>query len=310
MESSPQALDEMQWKGRDFISARGVSRGQIDEILEQARLMEGNPGQYKRALEGRILATLFFEPSTRTQFSFQTAMYRLGGQVISLSGAGGSSVAKGESLHDTIKLVAACADAIVIRHFKEGSAQIAAEASSVPVINGGDGANQHPTQALLDLYTVQKELGKIDGLSFLLVGDLKYGRTVHSLAHLLCNYDVELQLYSPPGLKMPSAMLGEIRNSVKVRELDSMDLSGAEVVYATRIQKERFADPAEYLKYSYEINSESLKEMKDDALLMHPLPRVGEIHPEVDKDPRAAYFRQEANGVPVRMALLKKILGE
>lgn len=307
--SSPSNL-RPSWRGRDLITARGVAREEIEEILEEARKIEGDSTQFKRVLEGRILATLFFEPSTRTQFSFQTAMYKLGGQVISLSGAAGSSVAKGESLHDTIKLVEACADAIVIRHPREGSGQLAAEASRVPVINGGDGANQHPTQALLDLYTVKKELGKIDGLSFLFVGDLKYGRTVHSLAQMLSNYDVELLFHSPPGLKMASSMLGEVRNSVKVRELDAMELGSADVVYATRIQKERFADPEEYRKYSYQINAESLREMRSGALLMHPLPRVGEIHPEVDKDVRAAYFRQEANGVPVRMALLKKILGE
>ena len=296
------------WRNRDLISARGITRIEIEEILEEARAMEGDARNYKRALEGKIIATLFFEPSTRTQFSFQSAAYKLGAQVISLSGSSGSSVAKGETLHDTIKLVQACADAIVIRHPKEGSAQLAAEASSVPVINGGDGANQHPTQGLLDLYTVKKELGKIDGLSFLFVGDLKYGRTMHSFSYLLSNYDVELLFYSPPGLKLPPSMMGEIRNNVKVRELDSLDLTTADVVYATRIQKERFADPAEYRKYSYEINAESMKQIRKDALLMHPLPRVGEINPEVDGDPRAAYFRQEANGVPIRMAVLKKIL--
>lgn len=296
------------WPGRHLLTARGVGREGIEEILDEAVLMERIARGRSSELEGKVLATLFYEPSTRTQFSFQTAMLRLGGQVIGFSGTSGSSVAKGETLHDTIKLVQACADAIVLRHPKEGSARLAAEASRVPVINAGDGANQHPTQALLDLYTIRKELGKIDGLSVLFVGDLKYGRTVHSLAQMLCNYEVELLFHSPPGLRMASSLMGELRNEVKVRELDSLDLGAADVVYATRIQKERFADLSEYAKYSYEINSDSLKQMRKNALLLHPLPRVNEINPSVDADDRAAYFRQEANGIPARMALLKKIL--
>jgi len=294
------------WKNKDILSMRGVPREAIDEVIDEAARMDARANS--RVLEGKLIATLFFEASTRTRLSFQTACRRLGGKVLSVSDSKSTSMEKGETLHDTIKLVAACADAIVIRHPKEGSARLAAETADIPVINAGDGANQHPTQALLDLFTVKQRFGKIDGLSFLFIGDLKYGRTVHSLCQALSNYDVELCFYSPPALRMPIALLGELREKTRVRELDTMDLSAADVVYATRIQRERFADPAEYAKYSYEINAESLKRMKPDAVLMHPFPRVGEINTDVDKDARALYFVQEANGVPVRMALLKQIL--
>ncbi len=291
---------------------RGVSREEIEEILSESRAMEAVAREKRvlNVLEDKILATLFFEPSTRTHFSFQTAMLRLGGKVIGFSDEQATSVAKGESIRDTIKFIEACADAVVIRHPLDGTAQLAAEAAGVPVINAGDGANQHPTQALLDLHTIIAEKGKIDGLEILLLGDLKYGRTVHSLAYALANYDVKLLLYSPPALKMPTQLVNELRSSVKIRELTKMDLGEADVVYATRIQKERFADPDEYKKYAYELDAEKLKEMKEDAALLHPFPRVGEIAPEIDGDARAAYFRQEANGIPVRMALLKKILAE
>ncbi len=291
---------------------RGVGRDDIEELLGEARGMEVVAREKRELdlLKGRILATLFFEPSTRTQFSFHTAMLRLGGKVIGFSDEHVTSIAKGESISDTMKFIEACADAIVIRHPADGTAQLAAEAAGVPVINAGDGANQHPTQALLDLYTIIKEKGKIDGLTVLLLGDLKYGRTVHSLAYALANYDVRILLYSPPALRMPSQVVNELRSNVKIRELSRMELGEADVVYATRIQKERFADPDEYKKYAYELNAEKLKEMKDDAALLHPFPRVGEIAVDLDEDARAAYFRQEANGIPVRMALLKKILGE
>ncbi len=301
----------MNWAGQDLITARGVKREQIEEVMSLAREMEPiASGRTKTdAMAGKILATLFFEPSTRTQLSFQTAMIRLGGSCIGFSGEGGTSVAKGETLHDTIKLVEACANAIAIRHPLEGSAQIAAEASSVPVINAGDGSNQHPTQTLVDCYTIYKEKKKIDGLTVLMAGDLKYGRTVHSLAYALSNYDVELLMYSPPSLKMPANIINEIRNTIRVRELASLDVEGADVVYATRVQKERFPSIEEYNKNQYKITLDTMARMKRDAILMHPLPKIDEIAIGVEADPRAAFYRQEANGVPVRMALLARILG-
>ncbi len=234
---------------------------------------------------------------------------RLGARRIGFGDDSVTSTVKGETLSDTIKVIDACADCIVIRHPLEGAAQAAANVSEAPVINAGDGANQHPTQALLDLYTIRKEKGTIDGLKILMLGDLKYGRTVHSLAYALSQFDdVELLFHSPPALRMPEQITNELRGQIKMRELSSFDLSQADVVYATRIQKERFADPEEYRKYSYHIGTDELATMKTDAILMHPFPRVGEIAEEVDADPRAAYFRQEANGICVRMAVLNKIL--
>ncbi len=300
------------WKGRDVISARGVSREQLEEVLALAR--EFDPVAKGRTgvnwLDGMILATLFFEPSTRTQLSFRTAMLRLGGSVIGFSGESGTSVSKGESLHDTIKLVEACANAIVIRHPCEGSAQLAAEASGVPVINAGDGSNQHPTQALVDLFTILSEKQRIDGLKVLFAGDLKFGRTVHSLAYALSSFDVELELYSPPSLRMPAAVVGEVREKIPVSETSVLDVSNADVVYATRVQKERFDSVEEYEKGAYCITPEVMGKMRKDAVLMHPLPKITEIAAGVEADARAAFYRQEANGVPVRMALLAKVLGE
>ncbi len=298
------------WLGRDVLSMQGVSREQIDEIISLAKKME--PAAFGRKkldyLGEKVVAVLVLEPSTRTYLTFDTAVKRLGGTTIAINDPNASSIYKGETLHDTIKLVDTCVDAIIMRNPIEGSSRLAAEVATVPVINAGDGANQHPTQALLDLYTIEKEKGKIDGNTVLLLGDLKNGRTVHSLAQALSNYDVELQLYSPPQLKMPPAILEDIKGKIKVREIDSLDLSNADVVYATRIQKERFADPEEYKKYSYVIDAEKMKEMKKDAILMHPLPRVNEIATEVDSDPRAKYYAQEANGIPVRMALLQAVI--
>ena len=220
-----------------------------------------------------------------------------------------SSHSKGETLHDTIKALEAQVDLFVIRHPSEGAAKLAAEVTNVPVINAGDGSNQHPSQSMLDLYTIKKEKKKIDGLTVLMIGDLKYGRTVHSLSYALSKFeDVKLQYYSPPQLKMPGFMLNDLRNDCKVEELSSLDVSKADVVYATRIQKERIEDPEEYKKAVYRIDNEVMEKMKKDAMLMHPLPRVDEIAVEVDLDPRAKYFEQERNGVPVRMAIITSIL--
>lgn len=294
-------------KGKSFLSTRGLEKKQIEEVLSLASKMEG---KQLETLKGKTVATLIYEPSTRTQFSFITAAQRLGAKTIGFSGSAGISAMKGETIHDTVKLIQACCDGIVIRNPAEGSARIAAEATHLPVINAGDGSNQHPTQAMLDLYTIRKEKKKIEGLTITMIGDLKYGRTVHSLLYALSNYDVQVELYSPPALKMPPHILEEVKGKVKVRELSEMSLGNADVVYATRIQKERFADPEEYKKYSYVIDAEKMKELKQDAILMHPLPRVNEIATEVDSDRRAKYFEQEANGIPVRMALLSMIVGE
>ncbi len=303
-------MGESYWKGKDVISMRGVPREALEEIWSKARKFEdavtGKKSHSK--LSGKVLATLFFEPSTRTQFSFQTAMQRLGGSCIGFSDAKVTSTAKGETLHDTVKLVQACADVIAMRHPLEGSARRAADAANVPVINGGDGANQHPTQAMLDTYTMVQQKGKLDGLTVTMIGDLKNGRTVHSLCYALSNFDCTIELWAPPLLKLQPGILGELREKVKIRELDELDLSSSDVVYATRIQKERFDDPEEAKRYSYVIDKEMVGKMKDDAIIMHPLPRVDEISTEVDADKHAKYFEQESNGIPVRMALLEAIL--
>lgn len=266
----------------------------------------------------RIMATLFYEPSTRTRFSFETAMCRLGGDVISTENAGEfSSAAKGETLEDTIRILNGYADVIVIRHKEVGSARRAAAVSRVPIINAGDGAGQHPTQALLDLYTIRKEIGAIDGLRIAMVGDLANGRTVRSLAYLLSKFrDVKMYFVAPPLLKMKEDILEHLRErNVWFTEESALDkvLPEVDVVYQTRVQKERFGDRiADYEKCRgvYVINSETLRLMKPKSIIMHPLPRLDEITMEVDADPRAAYFRQAQNGLYVRMALLSMVLGK
>jgi aspartate carbamoyltransferase catalytic subunit len=264
----------------------------------------------------RIMATLFYEPSTRTRFSFETAMHRLGGHVISTENAAEfSSVAKGETLEDTIRILNGYADVIVIRHKEVGSAKRAAAVSRVPVINAGDGAGQHPTQALLDLYTIRKEIGSIDGLRIAMVGDLAQGRTVRSLAYLLSKFrGVSMYFVAPALLKMKEDILEHLRErNVTFVEETALDkvLPEVDVVYQTRVQKERFGDRiADYEKCRgvYIINQETLRLMKPKSIIMHPLPRLDEITMEVDQDPRAAYFRQAQNGLYVRMALLTQVL--
>jgi len=299
------------WAGRDILSARDFSREAIEQIWHKAKKYEDAVTQKKSydKQSGKVLASLFFEPSTRTQFSFQTAMQRLGGGIISFSDANTTSVSKGETVYDTIRMVESCADVIVIRHSLEGAAKLAADAAKIPVINGGDGANQHPTQALLDTYTMFQKKGKLDGLTVTMIGDLKNGRTIHSLCYALANFDVTIEVWSPPQLKIPQVILNDVSEKVKIVELESLDLSSSDVVYATRIQKERFDDPEEAERYSYVIDAEAVKTMKDDAIIMHPFPRVDEIATEVDALPQAAYFAQEANGIPVRMAILDSVLG-
>ncbi|MEK6953818.1 MAG: aspartate carbamoyltransferase [Candidatus Micrarchaeota archaeon] len=298
-------------KGKDFISTVGMERRQIEEVLSASEKMDSvfRKKEHLTELKGKVMASLFYEPSTRTQFSFTTAMRKLGGEILGFSDPKTSSHSKGETLHDTIKAMEPQVDCFVMRHPNEGSAALAAATADVPVINAGDGNNQHPTQAMLDLYTIKKEKKKIDGLTVLMLGDLKYGRTVHSLSYALSKFeDVKLQYYSPQQLRFPSFMLNDLREQSKVEELTSLDFSKADVIYATRIQKERIEDPEEYKKAAYVIDAEMMKSAKPDAMLMHPLPRVDEIATEVDSDKRAKYFEQEANGIPTRMAILSLIL--
>ena len=264
-------------------------------------------------LKGKILATLFYEPSTRTRLSFESAMLKLGGSNIGFADADMASVKKGESLADTVRTVENYADAIALRHSLEGAAKLAAEFSKVPIINGGTGAEEHPTQAFTDLYTVRREKGSIDGLKVALVGDLRYGRTVHSLAYALAMYNIELFLVSPEGLRMRKDVLQTIKNKIPVAEDAQLEaiMPQIDVLYVTRIQKERFPDVPEYAKVkgAYKIDLKTLKDAKKDMIIMHPLPRVDEIAPEVDATLQARYFQQVRNGVFVRMALLSLVLG-
>jgi aspartate carbamoyltransferase catalytic subunit len=264
-------------------------------------------------LRGKILATLFFEPSTRTRLSFEAAMHKLGGDAIGFAEAKMASVKKGENLADTIRVVENYSDVIALRHPLEGSARLAGEFAQIPIINAGSGAEEHPTQALLDLYTILKERDRIDGLSVALVGDLRYGRTVHSLAYALSLYDVRLHLVSPELLRMRRGVLDVIKKKIEVAEKAKIEdvLPETDVLYVTRIQKERFPDPAEYAKVkgAYKIDLEMLKEAKEDLVIMHPLPRIDEIADEVDETPHARYFQQVWNGIVMRMALLALILG-
>ena len=264
-------------------------------------------------LKGKVLATLFYEPSTRTRLSFETAMLKLGGGNIGFAEPEITSVQKGENLADTIRTIENYADIIALRHSMEGAAKLAAEFSKVPIINGGTGAQEHPTQAFIDLYTIRKEKGKIDGLKIALIGDLRYGRTVHSLAFALALYNIQLYLVSPETLRMRNDVLQTIKNKIPVTENANLEtiIPEIDVLYITRIQNERFPDVTEYskVKGAYKIDLESLKGAKKDAIILHPLPRVDEIAAEVDNTPQARYFLQVWNGVVVRMALLSLILG-
>jgi aspartate carbamoyltransferase catalytic subunit len=303
-------------KGRDLIEITDLTRDEIEYLFELANKMEKFAKSKSSLLKDKVLALLFFEPSTRTKLSFEAAMLRLGGDVIGFSEPSTSSVAKGESLADTIRVVENYCDGIVIRHPLEGAAKLAAELSKVPVINAGSGALSHPTQALLDLYTIYREKGKIDGLNIALVGDLKYGRTVHSLAYALTYYDVNLYFISPPELRMRREVIEDLtKANVEFKEyFDFRDdvLGNLDVLYVTRIQKERFPDPAEYqkVKNSYKITFDILKKCKHDIMIMHPLPRVDEMDYQIDSTPNAKYFIQTYYGLLMRMALLYAILGE
>ena len=303
----------MEFQGRDIISIEDFSREEINYILNISQAMEPLASKGSDMLKGKILATLFFEPSTRTRLSFEAAMLKLGGSVIGFAEAEIASVKKGENLADTVRTVENYADVIALRHPLEGAAKLASEFSKVPIINGGSGAEEHPTQAFIDLYTMQKEKGKIDGLKIALVGDLRYGRTVHSLACALSLYNVELYLISPESLRMRHGVLRTIQNKIPVTEDTSLEkiIPQIDVLYVTRIQKERFPDPAEYAKVKgvYKIDLKTLSNAKKDLIILHPLPRVDEIAAEVDNTPQARYFQQVWNGIVVRMALLALVLG-
>jgi aspartate carbamoyltransferase len=304
--------------GQDIISVSQFTRESLDYIFGVAQEMRAI---VRRAgstdlLKGTVLACLFYEPSTRTSSSFIAAMSRLGGTVIPITqGVQFSSVSKGESLPDTIRTLEQYADVIVLRHPEAGTSEIAAKYARKPIINAGDGIGEHPTQSLLDLFTVKEELGQIDGLSIAMVGDLKYGRTVHSLTRLLCLYDVELSFVSPEILRLPLDIMNQVRAcNLPVRETyDVADvIETVDVLYVTRVQKERFPDLSQYeeVKGYYEITPELMERAKEKMIVMHPLPRVGEIHYAIDDDPRAAYFRQMENGMYIRMALLAAVLGK
>jgi aspartate carbamoyltransferase catalytic subunit len=286
----------------------------IFDVAEEFRLMVKRVGSLE-ILKGYILANLFYEPSTRTSSSFIAAIQRLGGTVIPINEVRYSSVSKGESLPDTIRTLEAYADVIVLRHHEVGSAALAAKYARKPIINAGDGIGEHPTQALLDLYTILQERGRVGGLTVTMLGDLKYGRTVHSLAKLLSMFDVKLNYVSPESLRMPAELVEQIgaRGIVQSEHSDLNEvLATTDILYVTRIQKERFTDQADYdaVKDSYIITPEIMARAQANMVLMHPLPRVGEISMEVDSDPRAAYFRQMEYGVYVRMALLALVLGK
>jgi len=297
------------------VSINDFTNDEIMRVFEIAEEMLPTAKGEKKSdlLKGKILATLFFEPSTRTRLSFESAMSRLGGDVLGFSDPSGTSVVKGETLADTVRMAEAYTDVIVLRHPREGAARLASNFSRKPIINAGDGAGQHPTQTLLDLFTIIREKGGIENQNVVLLGDLKYGRTVHSLAYALSRFGAEITLVSPPQLQMPDEITSDLKQSATIHQSDSLEdaVSDADVVYVTRIQKERFPDPAEYIQVAgmYRIDLKLLESGKQGIIVMHPLPRVNEIAPEVDSSPYARYFQQAFNGVPVRMALLSLVTG-
>jgi aspartate carbamoyltransferase catalytic subunit len=303
--------------GKDILSVKQFERRDLDYIFGVAHEMQemvARVGTFD-LLKGKILANLFYEPSTRTSSSFTSAMERLGGSVIPINEVRYSSVAKGESLPDTVRTLECYADVIVLRHPEVGASALAAKYAKKPIINAGDGVGEHPTQALLDLFTIVEELGRVDGLTVTMLGDLKYGRTVHSLARLLSLYRVKLNYVSPQILRMPAEIVAELKTlGVLQSEYNTLEtaLPETDVLYITRVQKERFEDQSEYesVRHAYVITADILAQAKERMIVMHPLPRVGEISMDVDDDPRAAYFRQMEYGLYVRMALLAMVLGK
>jgi len=304
-------------KGKDILNTAQFSPQELDLIMSTAANLEKQvkDGNILRNMEGKIVATLFFEPSTRTRLSFETAANRLGARVISVAGAASTSAAKGESLADTIRTVDGYADVIVMRHPMNGSAQIAADNAEHPFINAGDGSGEHPTQALLDVYTIRKEKGVIGGQTVTFVGDLKYGRTVHSLSYFMSLYGNKMFFVSPKSLRMPSEITADLKaRGADIEETENLEkaLSVSDIVYVTRVQRERFEDPQEYekVKGSYILNRSLVNQAKKGITILHPLPRVDEISTDVDDYEGAAYFRQAHNGVYVRMALLALVSGD
>lgn len=305
----------MSLKNRHVISMKDFSREEIDHILDTAERLEpvARGEERLRLLDGKIIALLFFEPSTRTRMSFEAAVQRLGGKTLNLGSVEASSVMKGENLADTIRVISNYADLIVLRHPLDGSARMAAEFASVPIINGGDGSVNHPTQTFLDLYTIRRE-SHLEDLKIALAGDLKYGRTVHSLCYALSLYEAEMTFVSPPELRMPPDIVRDLQKmDINIKETDSLEriIGDVEVLYMTRVQKERFPDPEEYekVKNRLKVTRDLLRNVNPNLKILHPLPRVNEISPEVDSTPYACYFEQAFYGVPTRMALLALATG-
>ena len=299
----------------DLITMDDLTNEEIIQILDAANtLLPIARGEaYLPLLQGKVLGNLFFENSTRTRMSFETAMKRLGGEVLNLSTIG-SSVAKGETLYDTMQMVNGYSDIAVIRHPRQGAAQYSADAVNIPILNAGDGAGNHPTQTMLDLFTIREAHGSLEGLNVMMVGDLRYGRTTHSLSHALVRFGAKLTLVSPKSLKMPIEIVSDLKShGADINETEEMisSISSADVIYMTRIQKERFPDEDEYNKVAdvYKLDASDLVEAKNEMIIMHPLPRVNELHPNVDSTEHAKYFQQAFNGVPTRMALLCRGLG-
>ncbi len=302
----------MSLKGMSIISIRDMEKEHLEEVIRVAG--EVKRGKHKNFLKGKVISTLFFEPSTRTRLSFESAAKQMGAEVIGFAGSDYTSVKKGESLGDTIKTVSGYCDLIVMRHHLEGSARYASEVASVPVINAGDGANQHPTQTFLDLFTIREYFQDFSSLKVAFLGDLKYGRTVHSLAYALSLYKTTIWLISPDLLRMPQFLVEELRaNGSSVREIDNLEQiqETFDILYVTRIQRERFGDPQEYMKVagSYRITRGVIESLGKNIKIMHPLPRVDEIDFDVDTMDNAIYFKQAHNGIPVRQAILGLVLG-
>lgn len=301
---------------KDLIDILDLSLAEIDELIDVANDIIANPDNYREKCKYKKLATLFFEPSTRTRLSFEAAMYELGGNVLGFSEAQSSSAAKGESVSDTVRTVEAYADIIAMRHPKEGAPTVAAMKTNIPIINAGDGGHNHPTQTLTDLLTIKREIGRLDNLTVGLCGDLKFGRTVHSLIQAMVRYkNVKFIMISPKELKLPEYLVNEVllKNNVEFIETESLDeaMDKLDILYMTRVQKERFFNEADYvrLKDTYILTPDKLERAKETMRVLHPLPRVNEISVEVDNDPRACYFRQARNGKYIRMALIMKLLG-
>ncbi|AFS77775.1 aspartate carbamoyltransferase PyrB [Gottschalkia acidurici 9a] len=303
-------------KGRHLIEPMDFTIEELEEIFEVADDIIKNPEKYTDICKGKILATLFYEPSTRTRLSFESAMLRLGGNIIGFSDANSSSVSKGESIADTIRTVSCYADIAAIRHPKEGAPKVASFYSNIPVINAGDGGHQHPTQTLTDLLTIRTIKGSCNNLTIGLCGDLRFGRTVHSLIKAMSRYEnIKFILISPNELKIPEYIKSEVlrKNNIEFEEVESLEdsINKLDILYMTRVQKERFFNEEDYvrLKDSYILDSEKMAKAKDDMIVLHPLPRVNEISYEIDNDPRAYYFKQAKLGMYVRMALMVKLLG-